>query len=233
MKKQWFILVALLVFVLAACTQAPKDDEVPRDDMNEEPGMNEDEGIDERRDIEGDNNKPNENMDEKNQIDEEENGNENDRPTSSEPIGDLVDGDTNFTVSPEDAYDIYLEKFPNTKVREVKLDRERNAYVYQIKGFDAENEYEVKIDPDSGDVLADKTKNKPNNHQEIPKEILKNVPNFVSEALVDAGEGAILDEWEVDYDNGIIELDIEIDLANGRDVDYKYNLETGELIKKS
>ena len=84
----------------------------------------------------------------------------------------------------------------------------------------------------NGDIVESKSETDDDVNKEIPKDSLINVLTLVDDALKDAGVDAILDEWEVDYDNGVLVLEVEIDLATGDDVSYKYNLETEELIKK-
>lgn len=136
------------------------------------------------------------------------------------------------TITPMDAYDLYMENFPNTKVKKVQLNQENQLYVYEVEGFDDTNEHEVKMNSETGEIIHKKSELDAGPHQEISKEFLTNVTKLVEHALQEVGEQAVLDSWEVENEHGIIVLEIEIDLPNGQDVDYKYNLETEELIKQ-
>ena len=136
------------------------------------------------------------------------------------------------TITPMDAYDVYVENFPNTKVKKVQLKQISQTYVYEVEGFDDTKEHEVKINSQTGEITHKKSELDAGPHQEIPKDLLGNVTKLVDKALQEAGEQAVLDSWEVEDEHGTIVLDIEIDLPTGQDLDYKYNLATEELIKQ-
>lgn len=58
--------------------------------------------------------------------------------------------------------------------------------------------------------------------------------DFVAETIKDAGSDYYLDSYSMDYEESgaYTQLEVEVKNSNGKDIEYKYNMETGELIKK-
>ena len=75
-----------------------------------------------------------------------------------EKIDDLKTGieDKEFDISLDDAVAKFKETFPEEgiEVSGVELDEDDGKYAYDIQGFKENKEYEVKIDAESGDILA-------------------------------------------------------------------------------
>ena len=79
-----------------------------------------------------------------------------DKTTEDEEATDLSsDEDTAIKIKPEEAFDIYMGKYPNTKVKKFELDTDYGLYVYEIKGYDNEKRYELKIDTTNGDLVKE------------------------------------------------------------------------------
>lgn len=51
-------------------------------------------------------------------------------------------------------------------------------------------------------------------------------------SLKDAGDGYHLNSFSIEHEAGITKLEVEVENASGKDIEYEYNLETKELIKK-
>lgn len=47
-----------------------------------------------------------------------------------------------------------------------------------------------------------------------------------------AGDGYHLNSFSIEHEAGITKLEVEVENASGKDINYEYNLETKELIKK-
>ncbi|MGO1469663.1 MAG: PepSY domain-containing protein [Tissierella sp.] len=135
-------------------------------------------------------------------------------------------------LTPSEAFQVFVEKYPNTTVKEVELDTKSNSYVYKVEGYDKEKRYKLYINPVDGSILELKEKLRKGSHIELTKINTEKIQDLVDSALKDAGEGSVIDEWSLEIEDGMLELKVEIDLKDGEDVEYKYNLETGELIKK-
>ncbi|MCK9216976.1 MAG: PepSY domain-containing protein [Firmicutes bacterium] len=137
-----------------------------------------------------------------------------------------------ISITATEAFDIYMERYPNTQVKEIELDSRNNVFVYKVEGFDESKVYKVYIDADTGNILNTEEKLSRDRHRGFSKDNLNKVEELVNMAIAAEGIGARLDDWEIEIENGVLVLEIEIDKIVGRDVKYKYNLETGELILK-
>lgn len=218
-KKKLFlpILIALVV-VLAACspdngggpepdvpadTPPPTGNEVPSDEDIEEPDA-------EKPDTE--------------------------EPDTEEPSGENQDGDasvySNIKIKPEEAFDIYMDKYPDTKVKKLEVDTDMGKYVYKVEGFDGANEYEVKIDPINGDILKEEKDSDDDNEVEISRAHAEKVQALVDKALEEAGADSELEEWTLDTNNGKAMLEVEIDRQGKDDIEHTYDVESGELVEK-
>lgn len=134
-------------------------------------------------------------------------------------------------LKPEDAYDIFKNKYPNAKVKELGLDKEDNSYVYEVEGIEKNKEYEIKINPSNGKII--KSKEEYTNDKlsdEIKKKDLANIPGLLKKAVEDVKTGYQLKDWNIELDDGIVEFEIEF-ISKGKEIEYKYNLRTGKLIK--
>ena len=137
-----------------------------------------------------------------------------------------------LVVLPEEAFDIFIEKYPSVKVDKIKLDRDMGIYYYKIEGFLDNSEYEVKIDPIDGSIIKEKIENDDDMDEvEISRDNIAKIKALVDKALHETSEDAVLDEWTVEMDDGILELKLEIERKGLDEIERTYNLETGELIE--
>lgn len=140
----------------------------------------------------------------------------------------------NIKLKPEEAFDIFVEKYPDVKVKKVEIDTDYGKYVYKVEGFDSDKEYELKIDPENGDILKDEVESDDDNDNNIAitRADTEKIQAIVDKALKDAGENSKLDEWTLDTDNGKLMIEVEIDREDADDIEHTYDLETGELVEK-
>lgn len=193
----------VLVLTLTACTT---DNEVEDPDLNQDPAPVEDEAS------------------EDDTLEED---------TGEEDIA-LDDSDSNsyteISLSPMEAYDSYMEKYPGTTVKEFKLNRDDGKYVYEFEGFDSEKKYELDIDPVSGEILkddADENLLDQDQPRVIVDEDVEKIQAIIDSAIDEAGENAVLEEWKLEADDGDMILDVEFE----NDMEYKYDVDTGELVE--
>lgn len=137
-------------------------------------------------------------------------------------------------VVPREVFNTFTEKYPNTKVKKLELDSENGSYIYEIEGYDATKNYELKINPMDGNILREKqdTKNSNDNKDEITIEDVNKIQDLIDETLKDAGNDYTIDEWNLKSNNGQIIFEIEVVNDNYHDIEYKYNVNSGELIEK-
>ena len=118
-----------------------------------------------------------------------------------------------YAVSIEDAVNTFNKETgaEDVKIEEIEFDYEEefSKYTYQIQGYNAENEWDMHIDPDTGEVLKVETE------KEAMEKALAEHP------------GEKVKNWELSVDdNGVIHY--EIDLTNVDDVDVSAS--SGEII---
>lgn len=140
-------------------------------------------------------------------------------------------------IKPMEAFDKYMEMYPDTMVAKLELDKDMGKYVYKVEGFDTEKEYELKMDPINGDVLKEDTDSDiiddgdDDKEEAITKANVEKVEGLVEKALKEAGEGANIDQWTLEVNNGKAMLEVEIDKKGLDNVEYTYDVETGELVE--
>lgn len=137
-------------------------------------------------------------------------------------------------ITPEDTAKIFREKLPEVKLKDISLDNEKGSYLYKVSGQTEEAEYEIIIDPVTGEVLKEFSEKDREfvDGFEILNEDLAKINPLVEKALENAGEGYSLYEWDIEVDDGRKELNIELKDTSGKDLEYKYDVETEKLLEK-
>ena len=137
-------------------------------------------------------------------------------------------------VSPLDAFDIFMSMYAGAKVTEVKFETKKDKLQYKVEGYDDSNEYEIRIDGVTGEVIKDKTKKLDKKDKDdgiITREDIAKVNELIMKAMDRAGGNLKFKKWEVEEDDGILEFEIEFKNEKDKDVEYTYNLRSGELIE--
>lgn len=136
-------------------------------------------------------------------------------------------------VSKEEAFDKFKNAHKNVKIESLGLDLEGNNLFYKIDGYDAEKEYEMTINAETGEIVKDEFEAEKNQGKvaDIQREMLSAIEGYIEKALADADQGYLAKEYALEYDDGkyIVEVEVEKD---GKDISYKYDLKLGDLIKK-
>lgn len=134
-----------------------------------------------------------------------------------------------ITVTPEEAFDKFMELHPNSKITQIDLDKELMEYQYVVEGYDSENDYEVKINPVNGEIISDDSEvaEMDKNNLQITKDHLAKVESIINKAKVEDGSDSELDEWNIDIDDGRVVMEVEIGVT-----EYSYDMDTEELIEK-
>lgn len=138
----------------------------------------------------------------------------------------------NIKISVEEAFDMYLDKYPNAKINEIEFELEDDHYEYEIEGYDGNKEYELKINANSGEILEEDEDTEDEEQGELKRDDLGNVDKYLKEALADAGDGFWLDEYELKVKSNYTKFDIEVKNDKGDKIKYKYDFNSGELLKK-
>lgn len=172
-------------------------------------------------------------------MDETDQSKMQDVASEADTAGDDANTDSNtatenaITLSAEDAVKIFTDKYANVNIDEISFEKDNGVYAYEINGFDDTSEYEMEINAADGSIIKDKVeKDNTADKKAIDLGLIKNIDELVATSLKDAGDGYHLDSFSIEHEAGITKLDIEVEDANGKDIEYEYNLETKELIKK-
>lgn len=143
-----------------------------------------------------------------------------------------TDAYANISIQPEEAFDLYLNQYPNAAITQIQLDKEDGVYVYEVEGFEGSTEYELKIHSVDATILKeDIDTDDDTDDQPLTREQVAKVKALVDQALTDAGEGSTLEEWELAIDDGIAKLEVDVDKQDGEDEERTYNVDTGELLE--
>lgn len=172
-------------------------------------------------------------------AEEVQNQEENDTNTEEQKTEDTdIDEDVDTTdynhikVTVHDAFDLFMDEYPDATINDIELEREHNTYEYQIEGYEGTTEYELKIDAFTKEIISQGEDNDEHESGELKREQLDDVEKYVKEALDDAGAGYFVDEWILKVESDYTKFEIEVENDAGDDIEYKYNYETGELIEK-
>lgn len=174
-------------------------------------------------------------------MDETDQSKMQDVASEADTAGDDAKTDSNtasenaINLSAEDAVKIFSDKYANVNIDEISFELDNGVYVYEINGFDDANEYEIEVNAADGSIIKDNSeKDRDPDDKAIDLALLGNVNELIESAKTDAGEGFYLDSYSIDVEDSssITKIEIEVKNANGKDIEYEYNLETKELIKK-
>lgn len=135
-------------------------------------------------------------------------------------------------ISPEEAFDIFHAEYPKAKIKEMELKKGGNNYVYEVEGYDGKMEYEVKIDPFDGKILKIDTDYGNKSTEEISRDDLEVIEPLTKKAIEDAKGSFRFYEWSMEIDKNVKVFEVEVIDDNNRKIEYKYNIKTGEMIKK-
>ena len=153
-----------------------------------------------------------------------------------EKIDDLKTGieEKEFAISLDDAVAKFKETFPEEgiEISGVDLDEDDGKYAYDIQGFKENKEYEVKIDAETGDILAQEEEVDDDN-DDLDDDIAIDFATIITpqEAMTKSLENntGYVKSYELDHnDDG--KLVYEIDIEDGDDVEL--DAETGDIIHK-
>lgn len=139
--------------------------------------------------------------------------------------------DKEFKISLDDAVKKFKEEFKadEIEVSSLEFDEDNGKYAYDIKGFNGNDEYEAKIDADSGEILS-KEQDKENDADDkkaIDFTKIKDAKEAIKKAL--ENNKGFVKSYELDVnDEG--KTVYEIDVVGGDDVEL--DAETLDIIQK-
>lgn len=159
--------------------------------------------------------------------------------SEADTAGDDAKTDSNaatenaITLSADDAIKIFTDKYANVSIDEISFENDNGVYAYEINGFDEASEYELEVNAADGSIIKDKSeKDNTSDKKALDLTLIKNIDELVATSIKDAGDGYRLNSFSIEHEADITKLEVEVEDASGKDIEYEYNLETKELIKK-
>lgn len=155
------------------------------------------------------------------------------KDTVDEKVDELKAGieDEEFDISLDDAVDKFKEEFDqeSMEISSVKFDEEDDKYAYDIKGYTEDNEYEAKIDAESGEIISkeEEKEKESTDDKSIDFVAIKSPKEAMTKAL-ENNEGQVK-SYELKY-NDDDKLVYNIDIEDDDDVEL--DAETLDIIHK-
>lgn len=133
----------------------------------------------------------------------------------------------------QDAYAKFSEEKPNTDLEKLELNYDdEDGYIYKLEGNDGLNHQKMEIDAYTGDLRDVEEEEADRDEEKIfDSKYIEKLDELVEKSIDETKDKFKSVEWEVEMDDNIPKLTVEIDTEDGQ-VDYIYNLETGELMEK-
>ena len=139
--------------------------------------------------------------------------------------------DKEFKISLDDAVKKFKDEFKveGIEISSVELDKDNEKYAYDITGFNGNDEYEAKVDAESGEILSKEqdSEDDSNDEKAIDFAKVKDAKEAIDKAL--ENNKGFVKSYELDVnDEG--KTVYEIDVVGGDDVEL--DAETLDIIQK-
>ncbi|WP_455256854.1 PepSY domain-containing protein [Peptoniphilus asaccharolyticus] len=140
----------------------------------------------------------------------------------------------NIKVTPEEAVAKFKEAHADAKIESVSLDNDDNkGFYYEVQGSNGAEEFEVEIDPVTGDVTRDEKEKDSDNDGFIDETLVAKAMDLAKKAIEDAGRDKYYNTaWEISVKDGVNVVEVELHGHDVPELEYSYNAQTGELIEK-
>lgn len=140
---------------------------------------------------------------------------------------DSLYANPNVKLTAKEAADVLLAKYPNAKIKDISFDSD--TFEYEVTGIDGTTEYELEINPETGDIIRESQESENEKFFLSDEQILK-VEKLLEVAVNHSGNDFKVNEYDISFDDGICELEIELRNADGAEVEYRYDVDTETAI---
>lgn len=161
-----------------------------------------------------------------NQVKDEQNTTDNSDIKSLKSLSDVK-------VSVNDALKTFKEKYPNAEIFKIAFDEKDYKWTHIVKANNDGKEIEVYIDANSGEIVKDDIdEDHISDSQTFNLEDAKLTPEEAVKKAFEKinDENAILDGYELDYEDGKLQYEVELRL-NDEDYNVKIDASSGDILE--
>ena len=133
-----------------------------------------------------------------------------------------------FQVSLDDATQMFYDMFgEDATIDQIEFDEDDGVYEYNIDGWDQENEYELDINADTGDIIEENTERDSDQDDTLELEGIISPQEAMDIAVEEAGS-EIVEDWTLEVDDGVTVY--EVNFENADDDDIVIDAASGDII---
>lgn len=135
-------------------------------------------------------------------------------------------------LSQQEAIDKFHQQFSGKQLKSIELNREGNHYLYEIEGFDANNEYSVNINAETGQighVHSEKLDHDERNQKAL--DLKGTISRDDASRIAEEHVKGTSEEWKLEQDEDTGKTYWEVKVKNGhQETEVKINAHTKEVI---
>ena len=135
-------------------------------------------------------------------------------------------------IKPETIYEQFVSENDQTKVKKFKFSLDHKTYLYKVEGFQEALEIETVYDAKTGAVITTETERDHDRDEEITLADIQTATNLLNDAIAEVSQDVEVKSWTVEYDDLRKIFEVEFIDQKNHDFEYKYDLDTKELIEK-
>ena len=135
-------------------------------------------------------------------------------------------------LSQQEAIDKFHQQFSGKQIKSIELNREGKHYLYEIEGFDSNNEYSVNINAETGQighVHSEKLDHDDRNQKAL--DLKGTISRDDASRIAEEHVKGTSEEWKLEQDEDTGKTYWEVKVKNGhQETDVKINAHTREII---
>ena len=135
-------------------------------------------------------------------------------------------------LSQQEAIDKFHQQFSGKQLKSIELNREGKHYLYEIEGFDSNNEYSVNINAETGQighVHSEKLDHDDRNQKAL--DLKGTISRDDASRIAEEHVKGTSEEWKLEQDEDTGKTYWEVTVKNGhQETDVKINAHTREII---
>lgn len=135
-------------------------------------------------------------------------------------------------LSQQEAIDKFHQQFSGKQLKSIELNREGKHYLYEIEGFDSNNEYSVNINAETGQighVHSEKLDHDDRNQKAL--DLKGTISRDDASRIAEEHVKGTSEEWKLEQDEDTGKTYWEVKVKNGhQETDVKINAHTREII---